>query len=164
MASKNPLFSLFSRAGKSLQNRCISGGVQRWKTLVQERKVAKIVASLHVPLNFSFSIFLIESQTVERFIFVAKWGDDMTYEYRDVNVRKHDRRHPKNPSRSVHVRRHSRHQRVSSGKPEQMNYLMAGKPPQEESDYPDIPQGKNHLESNIHGHKDGGRCPGPGSG
>ena len=66
----------------------------------------------------------------------------MTYEYRDVNVRKHDRRHPKNPSRSVHVRRHSRHQRVSSGKPEQMNYLMAGKPPQEESDYPDIPQGR----------------------
>ena len=66
----------------------------------------------------------------------------MTYDYRDVNVRKHDRRHPQNPSQSVHVRRHSRHQRVSSGKPEEMNYLMAGKPPQEESDYPDIPRGR----------------------
>ena len=72
----------------------------------------------------------------------------MTYEHRDVNVRKHDRKHPANPNRSVQVRKHSRRQRVNPQNQNERNFLMAGRPPHEEPSY-DTPQRGRIIWSQI---------------
>ena len=72
----------------------------------------------------------------------------MTYEHRDVNVRKHDRKHPANPYRSVQVRKHSRRQRVVPENQDGRNYLMAGRPPADEPSH-DTPQRGRIIWSQI---------------
>ena len=49
--------------------------------------------------------------------------------YREVNVRKHDRTHPKDNNRTVNVRKHNRKIRHLPVFDEQKANLMAGKAP-----------------------------------
>jgi SAM-dependent methyltransferase len=55
----------------------------------------------------------------------------MGNEYRDVNVRKHDRKHPRKPNTTIPVRKHQRRICVCDPQALARSSIMAGKPPTE---------------------------------
>ena len=60
----------------------------------------------------------------------------MTGSYRDVTVRKHDRKHPRKPNTSIPVRRHQRRICVYDPQDLARSSVMAGKPPTESREQP----------------------------
>jgi len=55
----------------------------------------------------------------------------MTNGYRDVTVRKHDRKHPRKPNTSIPVRKHQRRICMCDPREQSRSSMMAGKPPME---------------------------------
>jgi len=73
---------------------------------------------------------------MERFNSAPKWGDDMTYMYRGVNVRKHERKHPRKPNTTIPVKKHQRLICVCGAEDLNRTSIMAGKPPTKLSENP----------------------------
>ena len=69
--------------------------------------------------------------------------------YKNVHVKKHDRSHPKTPSRTVHVRDYDRRQQINPEQESHKRTLMAGKPPADTSDDSPYPIKYKPMEYEI---------------